>query len=114
MSSYVPTAIVLSKRETHDNVPGCSSTTGLPLLELGLDGDVDVAAALPALKCIMRTDGRLYNISIWGSGADPALALCAGRLKERFMTGVVGAEAIVSFFRRIGPLYCLMTMIIRC
>ncbi len=100
MNNCVPTAIVLSKRETHDNDPGCSSIAGLPLLEVGLEEDTDVTAAFPALNCIIRTDGRLYSISIW-SGLDAVFSICGGRLKERFIAGVVGAvEAIMSFSQK--------------
>lgn len=59
VKNCIPTAIVLSIRETHDNVPGFSSTAGLPLLELGLEEDVVKIVLFPALNCTIRTDGRL-------------------------------------------------------
>lgn len=90
--------MVLSIRETHDNVPGFSSTAGLPLLELGLDEDVVTAAVFPALNCTILTDGRLYRISICGSGLDAGRdADCGGRLKERFAAGVAGAVVEAMF-----------------
>ena len=108
MNNCIPTAIVLSIRETHDNVPGFSSTAGLPLLELGLDEDVVTVAVFPALNCTILTDGRLYRISICGSGLDADLdADCGGRLNERFTAGVVGAVAEAIFINcspRLDPL----------
>lgn len=109
--------MVLSKRDDHEgrtvfvlssgNVvalvePGISSTAGLPLLELGRDEDIDVADAFPALNWMIRTDGRLYRISIWGSGLDAAFVTCGGRLNERFIPGVVGVlEAIIRYSQGI-------------
>lgn len=61
-----PTASVLSKRETHDKVPGWSPATGLPLLELGLVVELAVNATI-------RAEGNVYNISTVGSGLDGAL-----------------------------------------
>jgi hypothetical protein len=58
---HIPTAIVLSNRETHGNVPGASSIAGLPLLELGRDVCADV------LNEITRAEGRVYKDSICGS-----------------------------------------------
>jgi hypothetical protein len=59
-------ASVLSNRETHNKVPGWSSATGLPLLELGLAVEFVVNAT-------MRADGKLYKISIVGSGLEETL-----------------------------------------
>tara|TARA_R110002060_G_scaffold65973_7_gene74901 strand:+ start:824 stop:1084 length:261 start_codon:yes stop_codon:yes gene_type:complete len=83
--------MVLSKRETHDKVPGSSSTTTEPLLELGLEvGFEDV------VNDMMRTEGRVNRISICGSGLLEA-SRPTGRLDERRGPGVVAIEAIASF-----------------
>ena len=89
----IPIAIVLSKRETHDNVPGTSSTTGLPFLEPGL------VVGLCVVNATIRTAGRLYRTSIRGSGFEAGLA--AGRLKARRATGVVGLEEAIATSSRL-------------
>lgn len=75
-----PIAIVLSNRDTHGSVPGVSSTIGLPLLEPGRSGEVDV------VKAMIRTDGRLKRTSTCGSGEEALLD--GGRLNERLRTGL--------------------------
>ena len=85
MLVYIPTASVLSKRETHDKVPGSSSTAGLPVLKLGLAFELVVAL----VNATIRADGSVYSISIEGSGV--ADDVVAGRLKDR-LTGVEGFD----------------------
>lgn len=90
-SPCIPTAIVRSKRETHDSVPGSSSRIGVPLLELGLE-----EVFVEVVNDMMRADGRLKRISICGSGLLEGCRV-AGRLNERRGVGVEGTEAIMNW-----------------
>jgi hypothetical protein len=79
-------AIVLSNFETHSSVPGSSSTTGLPLLEPGLEN------IFPVVNEMMRAEGRLNRTSICESGEVGAFPWTMGRLNARRAAGVVGVE----------------------
>lgn len=99
--------MVLSNRETHDKVPGSSSTIIDPLLEPGLDEGFD-----EVVNDMMRTDGRVNRISICGSGLLEA-SRPTGRLDERCGAGVAGLEAMRGSFDVDALLYCLVIMIER-
>ena len=50
---------------------------------------------LAVVKATIRAEGKVYSISIEGSGLDESLV--AGRLKERLMNAEGVVEAIGSF-----------------
>lgn len=85
--------MVLSKRDSHDKVPGSSSAIVNPLLEPGLDDGFE-----GVVNDMMRTDGSVNRISICGSGLLEA-SRPTGRLDDRRGVGVAGLEAMVSFCR---------------
>jgi hypothetical protein len=49
------------------------------------------------VNATMRADGKVYSISMVGSGLDDTLLEGAGRLKERFI-GVPGVEKVIGSF----------------
>jgi hypothetical protein len=88
LQDSIPTAIVLSNREPHDNVPVSSSTSGLSPLELvRFDIDPDV------WNCTIRADGKLYRTSVCGSAPKgPGIGEVAAR-RGRVKVGVDDAIA---------------------
>ena len=109
---YIPLAICLSYFDFHESVPGSSITTGLPLLEPGLESGLDKSPEV--VKLTMRTEGRLNRTSICASGT-VAGRVPAGRLNARRAIGVEGPEvAMVIVAHDSFLLYHRVTMILWC